>query len=85
MLQELHETEVSFQKEASVLEQCEQLSIRLREALQAHEQDRYDVPKVVFGTNLPVCTHVVDHSSFFIPFTVCSEHEEVHVTRDSRL
>ena len=41
MLQELHETEDSTQKEDSVLEQCEQLSSRLREVLQAHKQDRY--------------------------------------------
>ena len=43
MLHELHESEISFQKEQTVLEQCEQLSSRLKEALQAHKQDRYIV------------------------------------------
>ena len=41
MLHELHATEISYQKEESVLEQCEQLSSRLREALQAQKEDRY--------------------------------------------
>lgn len=43
MLHELHESEISFQKEQTVLEQCEQLSSRLKEALQAHKPDRYNV------------------------------------------
>ena len=75
MLQELHETEDSFKKEDSVLEQCELLSVRLREALQAHEQDRYDVPKphasVLYHPScLCICTQVVDQSSVITPFTV---------------
>ncbi|KAL3132188.1 hypothetical protein ABBQ32_008788 [Trebouxia sp. C0010 RCD-2024] len=38
--EEVVEFEDSDQEEASVLEQCEQLSSRLREALQAHQEDR---------------------------------------------
>ena len=37
---EVLEIEDSDQEEESVLEQCEQLSSRLREALQAHQADR---------------------------------------------
>lgn len=40
MPQELLDIENSHREEESVLEQCEQLSSRLREALQAQTEDR---------------------------------------------
>lgn len=50
--EEVVEIEDSDQEEASVLEQCEQLSSRLREALQAHREDRCRCTMLLVCTNL---------------------------------
>lgn len=79
MLHELHESETSFRKEQTVLEQCEQLSSRLKEALQAHKQDRYNVhDQHVLPSCYCVCAPVVHHLPVIAPLRACSMTAEVH-------
>lgn len=88
MLQEVHANEDSFLKEDSVLEQCEQLSTRLREALQAHEEDRYDVQSphalcFVLTSCFCVCAPIVCHLCFNTLFSVCSMNTKLHERMES--